>query len=55
MLNNNPISDISKLKEFTDNLKNLKMIDFRDTNIDINSEENERIIKDIELIQLRFE
>ena len=31
------------------------MIDFRDTNIDINSEENERIIKDIELIQLRFE
>ena len=31
------------------------MIDFRDTNIDINSEENERIIKGIELIQLRFE
>ena len=55
LLNNNPISNISKLKEFTDNLKNLKMIDFRDTNIDINSEENERIIKDIELIQLRFE
>ena len=55
LLNNNPISNISKLKEFTDNLKNLKMIDFRDTNIDINSEENERIIKGIELIQLRFE
>ena len=56
LLNNNPISNITDLEQFTEELQYLEMIDFRDTKIDINNKDNAIIIGEIrKQIILKFE
>ena len=56
LLNKNPISNMSNLKKFTEELHHLNLIDFRDTKIDINDKYNVFIRKQVEKkIKLKFE
>ena len=56
LLNKNPISNISNLNKFIEELHNLNLIDFRDTKIDVNDKDNALIRKHVEKkIKLKFE